>query len=86
MIQFLIEHPECIAQVSVKKEKEYRPWTEEEFETHRDEWFRKKEDNRISRPISCADNFVSFNNYTVSLVTLFAQYERIDGSPCGEEV
>lgn len=84
LINFIIKRPDLICKLKVhKKEKKLRPWTMEEFEKHRDEWFVSK-DNCKRRIITSNKTYIyPAGAVGVSLDTFMDAYKREDGSPCG---
>ena len=83
LIQLLVEHPSEIKQVKVKQEKKLRPWTMEEFEKHRDEWFYENINKR--KILRYNNNSVLPADYDLPIdyITFMERFRREDGSPCG---
>jgi len=93
LVNTLVASPQDIATVSLiyaeKKEKKLRPWTMEEFEKHRDEWFVNKNNirfkvnsySRLGVTVCFATAPVTLN--VISWAQLCSCNIAKDGSPCG---
>lgn len=86
LISFLCESPECIAQIEVKKtEKKLRPWTMEEFEKHREEWFVSlagKNHKALFYDHRCI-LLAKYHEPELTYIEFMERFTREDGSPCG---
>lgn len=84
LIKFLLLYPDCISQVKVKQEKKLRPWTMEEFEKHRDEWFLSKSGSK-RKVIHFSNNTLlpAWYGASVTYKEFMESFNREDGSPCG---
>ena len=74
---------ECYA-ITTKKEKKLRPWTMEEFEKHRDEWFVSKSGSK-RKVIHFNYNTLipAWYEASVTYKEFMESFNREDGSPCG---
>jgi hypothetical protein len=80
----LCENPELIGKVKVQpKEKKLRPWTMEEFEKHRDEWFTRISNGWKCRVTAYVGGSICFDDRKdLTLIDLLNEYTG-DGCPCG---
>ena len=85
LINFIIKRPDLICKLKVhKKEKKLRPWTMEEFEKHRDEWFVSLVG--VNRKIECYDHrcvYLGKFGAELTYTDLMERFTLEDGSPCG---
>ena len=85
LINFIIKRPDLICKLKVhKKEKKLRPWTMEEFEKHRDEWFVSLVG--VKRRIGCYDHrcvYLGRFGAELTYTDLMERFTLEDGSPCG---
>ena len=87
LIRTLCESPKDIPRFKIKikhKEKKLRPWTMEEFEKHRDEWFVSKSGSK-RKVIHFNYNTLipAWYEASVTYKEFMESFNREDGSPCG---
>ena len=87
LIRTLCESPEDIPRFKIKikhKEKKLRPWTMEEFEKHRDEWFVSKSGSK-RKVIHCSNDTLipAWYEGSITYKEFMESFNREDGSPCG---
>lgn len=77
--------PSLIANITVrKKEKKLRPWTMEEFEKHRDEWFVLKATCWQKRKvINYSIRHLIVGVVTFTFTEFSERFTRENGEPCG---
>lgn len=88
LIRTLCESPEDIPRFKIKikhKEKKLRPWTMEEFEKHRDEWFLSKNFGGIHKCIAydMVHKHVFIDGRLLTMDEFSKLYANLDGSLCG---
>lgn len=84
LIDLLLKKPNLICKVKVKQEKKLRPWTMEEFEKHRDEWFiTDGTKERIKAGAYDEIGVVFGRNIVLKYREILEHLNFEDGSPCG---
>ena len=87
LIRTLCESPEDIPRFKIKikhKEKKLRPWTMEEFEKHRDEWFVSKSGSKRKVLHFSRETLIpAWYESSITYKEFMESFNREDGSPCG---
>ena len=80
----LCENPEMIGKVKVNKENNLRPWTMDEFEKHRDEWFVSRIGSKRKVLQLGGDRLLpAWDESSITYEEFMKYFLREDGSPCG---